>query len=217
MVLLCLSDIHGEGTGLREIVAESRADVVVLVGDITHLGGHEDADSVLAPLIESGVKLLGVAGNMDAEGARQYLEEKGLSIHGRGVILGPVGFMGLGGSNPTPFGTPFELQAEEARKLLAEGLAGISGAGFKVLVSHAPPRGTKIDRGFAGMHVGSEEVREFLLAGSVELCISGHIHEAAGEDSLGRARCVNVGPFKSGRYALIRIEGSRVETIWRKR
>lgn len=217
MQILCLSDIHGEGAGLGEVLAASaEAEVVALVGDLTHLGGAAEAEKILAPIISSGRRLLAVPGNMDGEGARRYMDEAGISIHGRGVMVGTIGFLGLGGSNPTPFGTPFEIDGEEARRLLAEGLSQIATATFRVLISHAPPRGTRLDKGFAGLHVGSPEVREFLLSGQVGLCLCGHIHEAAGEDTVDGALCVNVGPFKSGHCALIEITGASARILWRK-
>lgn len=218
MKLLCLSDIHGEGTGLEEVLPEaSGVDAVILAGDITHLGGYEEAEALLEPLLSAGVPIIAVGGNMDTEGARQFLGEKGIDIHARGIRMGAVGFMGLGGGTPSPFHTPWELSEAEARELLPKGLAQIADASFKVLVSHAPPRGTRIDRSFAGLHVGSEAVREFILSGAVDLCLCGHIHEASGEDTVGKTPCVNLGPFKNGRYALVTIDGSRADVIWRKR
>jgi uncharacterized protein len=220
MKLLCLSDIHGEGAGLRDVLREA-ADVqlVVLAGDLTHLGGSAEAEAVLGPVLESGIPVIAVAGNMDREGVRRCLEEKGLDIHARGVIFGEVGFQGLGGGTPSPFGTPWELKEEEAAGYLAAGLPAIAAARFKVLVSHAPPRGTRLDRSFAGQHVGSEAVRDFILAGSIDLCICGHIHESAGEDKVGGVLCVNLGPFKNGRYALVDIDVEKATTdvSWRKK
>jgi hypothetical protein len=220
MKLLCLSDIHGEGAGLADVLREAaNADLIVLAGDLTHLGGFAEAEAVLGPVLEAGVRVIAVAGNMDREGARRCLQEKGVDIHARGVSVGEVGFMGLGGGTPSPFGTPWELTEEEARAFLAAGRPAIEAARYKVLVSHAPPRGTKLDRSFGGRHVGSEAVRNFILAGSVDLCICGHVHESAGEETLGRTLCVNLGPFKNGRYALIDIDvenaGARVS--WRKK
>ncbi len=218
MTLLCISDIHGDGAGLREALdASSEADLVVLAGDITHLGGYAEAQKVLAPLLESGRRAVGVAGNMDGEGVRRFLEEHGISIHGRGVTVGEVGFQGLGGSNPSPFGTPFEVNGDDARRLLADGRAEIEGRAVRVLVSHAPPKDTKLDRSFAGMHVGSTEVRDFLLSGGTSLCLCGHIHESPGEDMVGSTPCVNLGPLKNGRYAVVRISGRDISVMWRKR
>ena len=216
--LLCLADIHGEGAGLKDVLLRdgADADLIVLAGDLTHLGGRADAEEILAPLLASGIPLVAVAGNMDRDGARGCLDEKGINIHGRGIVQDGVGFMGLGGGTPSPFGTPWEITELEAGAILASGLPGISEAPYKVLVSHAPPRGTKLDRSFTGLHVGSEAVRGFLLDGAVDLCICGHIHESAGEDTVGRAHCVNIGPFKNGSYALIGIEGIGARVTWRK-
>jgi uncharacterized protein len=218
MKLLCLSDIHGEAAGLGAVLPEAAgAGAVVLAGDLTHLGGYRDAEAVLAPLAGLGLPLLAVAGNMDYEGVRRYLGEKGIDIHGRGVVLDGVGFMGLGGGTPSPFNSPWELTDAEARPLLETGRAQIANADFKVLVSHAPPRGTKIDRSFTGMHVGSQAVMDFIAGGAVDLCLCGHIHEAAGEERIGKTLCVNLGPFKNGSYALITIEDRRARADWRKK
>ena len=218
MKLLCLSDIHGEAAGLEELLSSpEQADVVIVAGDITHLGGRAEAQAVLAPILSSRARLIAVAGNMDRETARGYLGELGVDLHARGIVIEGVGFMGLGGGTPSPFGTPWELGDAEARRCLEAGRAQISGASFRVLVSHAPPHGTDLDRGVAGQHFGSVPVREFLLSGSVNLCICGHIHESAGEDSLGGAQCVNLGPFKNGNYAHVTIDGGGASVTRRTR
>ncbi len=218
MTLLCISDIHGDGAGLAEALnASPEADLVVLAGDITHLGGFPEAEKVLGPLLASGRRAVAVPGNMDGEGVGRFLQERGMSIHGRGVTVGDVGFQGLGGSNPPPFGTPFEVKAEEARRLLAVGRAELQGQAVRVLVSHAPPRGTKLDRSFTGLHVGSAEVRDFLLSDRTSLCLCGHIHESAGEDTVGSTLCVNLGPLKNGKYAVVKITAEEISVLWRKR
>jgi uncharacterized protein len=218
MRILCLSDIHGEAAGLSEIPSlASDCDLIVIAGDVTHLGGAAEAEAILAPILSCGLPVLAVGGNADREGVRQYLGAQGIDLHARGVIFGTTGFMGLGGGTVSPFGTPWELDDAEASRCLAAGYARIAEAGYKVLVSHAPPRNTKLDRNFARMHVGSQPVREFLLAGSVHLCLCGHIHEAWGEDRVGDTHCINIGPHKNGRYALVQIDGQRASVTWRKR
>jgi Icc-related predicted phosphoesterase len=221
MLFLCLSDIHGEGAGLARVLdASPGIDAVILVGDLTHLGGPGEAASVVEPLLASRVRVLAIPGNMDRPDVLEWLDARALSLHGRGVSLGDVGFFGLGGSNPTPFGTPFEVADDAARRLLEAAWPSVAASRCRVLVSHAPPYGTPLDRGPARRHVGSSVVRSFLESHPVDLCLSGHIHEAGGrEGTVGAARCVNLGAFKNGRYALVTIEPAdqrpRISIDWR--
>jgi len=218
MRLLCLSDIHGETTGLSELLPlAAEVDVVVVAGDVTHLGGYDEAKAVLSPFLETRTRLVAVGGNMDKEGVRRFLAETGIDLHGRGAVIGGMGFMGLGGGTPSPFGTPWEIGDEEAASALSSALAAVKDQPYKVLVSHAPPKDTQLDRSFTKLHVGSQVVRDFLLAGSAQLCLCGHIHESWGEDRLGGAHCVNIGPFKNGRYALVTIENKEAAVTWRTR
>ena len=221
MLLLCLSDIHGEGAGMARVLHESPGiDAIVLVGDLTHLGGPDEAASVVEPLLASGVRVLAIPGNMDRPDVLGWLESRGLSLHGRGETVGGIGFLGLGGSNPTPFGTPFEVADTVARSVLETAWPSVATARCRVLVSHAPPYGTQLDRGPARRHVGSSVVRSFLENHDVNLCLSGHIHEAGGrEDTVGTVKCVNIGAYKNGRYALVSIEPAdprpRITISWR--
>jgi Icc-related predicted phosphoesterase len=216
MKLLCLSDIHGEAVGLKNVLPLlGSVDAVVISGDLTHLGDRVEAEAILSPLMASGTRCIAVAGNMDKDGVRAFLAEKGIDIHCRGLVVDGVGFQGLGGGTPSPFHSPWEIGPDEAARCLAAGRETIRDARFKVLVSHAPPRNTRIDRTFTRMHAGSDPVREHILSGAVNLCICGHIHEARGEDSLGGVPCVNVGPFKNGHYALVTIEDGGASVTWR--
>jgi Icc-related predicted phosphoesterase len=220
MLILCLADIHGDAAGLRAILSEvPGAGAVVVAGDITQLGGAVESEAILAPLLATGARVIAVAGNMDRAGAREYLARRGIDIHGRGTVIEGIGFFGLGGGTHSPFSTPWELDDEEASLLLSAGWAEIESAPRKVLVAHAPPRQTELDRVRAGIHAGSSAVRDFLLSHRVDLCVSGHIHEAGGRQArVGSCLCLNVGPFRAGRYALVSLgadspEAPRVE--WR--
>jgi hypothetical protein len=63
-----------------------------------------------------------------------------------------------------------------------------------VLVIHAPPRNTKLDRAAEGQHFGSQAVRDFIEQAQPAYFYCGHIHEAAGQsDTLGRSHGWNVG------------------------
>jgi uncharacterized protein len=219
MLLLCCADIHGEGAGMADVVAATPGvSVVIVAGDLTHLGGPDEAAAVVDPVLAAGARLLAVPGNMDRPDVLGWLEARGLSLHGRGVTIDDVGFLGLGGSNPTPFGTPFEVDDREASGLLEAAWPAVARARVRVLVSHAPPRDTTLDLTRMRMHAGSIAVRAFLEEHDVTLCLCGHIHEARGEARVGPARCVNLGALKSGSYALVDIRGgaeSGIDISWR--
>ena len=136
---------------------------------------------VVEPLLASGVRVLAVPGNMDRPDVLGWLEERGLSLHGRAVTIGGIGFFGLGGSNPTPFGTPFEVGDRDARRLLDAAWPGgrlraLPGARLPRAPARHPPRPRPgacctSDRPWCGPSWSSHDVA---------LCLCGHIHEAAG-------------------------------------
>ena len=65
---------------------------------------------------------------------------------------------GLGYSSPTPFDTPGEYTEEE----MAARLAKFAELKPLVLICHAPPLDTALDRINEGLHAGSRAVREFI-------------------------------------------------------
>lgn len=77
-----------------------------------------------------------------------------------------------------------------------------------ILISHTPPAGTAIDRLKNGKHVGSEAVRAFIETHQPDLCISGHIHEARGEDTIGNTRIYNPGMLQHGGWVDIQLKKS---------
>ncbi len=220
MRLLCVSDIHGNYSNVIELLRKVETyDMVLVSGDITHLGGYKECEEIISPFLVTGAEykavVLAVPGNMDRPEVLNYLKDSKIDLNGKGVIINDIGFMGVGGSNKTPFSTPNELSDSEMFAFLDNGYDKISGAGKKVLVSHAPPKKTRLDRSFLGFHAGSKVIREFIEKHDIDLCLCGHIHESRGEDSLGNCLCVNPGPLKDGYYVLIDIE-EKIKVTWRK-
>ncbi|MFQ5932395.1 MAG: hypothetical protein ACE5MM_08305 [Nitrospiraceae bacterium] len=78
-------------------------------------------------------------------------------------------------------------------------------------MTHQPPRETVTDRLRNGLHVGSESVRTFIKRMQPILCLTGHIHEGRGIDSIGRTTVVNPGPLWTGSYAYARVSRRAVE------
>ncbi len=205
MRLFAASDIHGALTPINNAAPLIReADWVVIAGDLTRTKTRAEAADVIACFEQYTTRILAVHGNWDRLEVKDFLEEKGYSLHGKGRVLEGVGFFGAGGSSPTPFGTATEYTEDEIELTLRTGYAQIQEASQTVLISHAPPRGVR-DRSFLGLHGGSRSVKSFLERHPVSLCLCGHIHEAAGIERFGNTLVANSGTFKKGHYVSVDI------------
>ncbi|HLC03691.1 MAG TPA: metallophosphoesterase [Anaerolineales bacterium] len=201
MIILAVTDVHGDFAAIPRIAADlEAADVVILSGDLTNFGRRRDAERVLQAITRYARRVLAVPGNCDYPEVSAYLDELGINLHGTNKVIKDIGLFGVGGSLPAPGSTPFEFSEDELRNLLTTAAEDLPKDTPTILVSHQPPFGTKNDEVFAGDHVGSKAVRSFIEARQPILCLTGHIHEAAGIDSIDGTRIVNPGPFSRGGY-----------------
>lgn len=200
MRIIGFGDIHMDTGRVENIPGIHSADCIIITGDITNFGSREDAATVLDILKSLNSNILAVAGNLDQPDVAVFLDEKGISLHSTGIMLDNIGLMGLGGSNYTPFNTPYEFSEDELANFLESGFTRINGAQDFILVSHAPPVHTKTDILTNGKHVGSRAVRKFIEEKQPRLCLTGHIHEAPGKDHIGRTLVLNPGMIKNGGY-----------------
>ncbi len=212
MKLLAISDPHGDYSHIGAIRNRAEAfDAVLIAGDITDFGPDEKALELLGMFDEP---VLAVPGNCDHHTLLKLLDEKTISLHNSYHTIGDLTFIGLGGSNPTPFNTPFELSEKRIGESIGTLLSKLNNTDNKnktiVLLSHAPPRNTT-DRLPHG-NVGSEALERFL--GRFDLIVCGHIHEARGKVLVGGTLVVNPGQAFKGQAALITIDNEiKVEFI----
>lgn len=175
-------------------------DGTLLAGDLTEFGPKENAIKLLKELPKP---ILAVPGNCDQRDIVDLLRSEGVNLHESKRRLGEVTFVGIGGSNPTPFNTPFEYSEDEIKKILEPMLKGITG--IAILISHAPPKGHG-DMIPNGAHVGSTAIAGFAPKFAAIVC--GHIHEDPSVSTLGRTLVVNPGPAMEGKAAIIDIDKS---------
>jgi uncharacterized protein len=208
MKLLCITDLHGDDQALEAILTDAgRVDLILLGGDITHFGTPNAAEALVRRLQHSGAAVLAVAGNCDSEAIDGRLAELGVSLFGRGVQHDQVGFHGVSAMPPW-HGSMYELTEPQIAAALEQGDAQLAAAEHRVLLTHTPPRNTKLDITHQGRHVGSTSVREFVDRRRPSLVVCGHIHESRGVDLLGNSQMVNCGPAYHGNYALAEINPS---------
>ena len=208
MLLVCISDLHGNLRGIERI--NFSPDLLIVAGDITNFGREREAESILKQLLKITDKILVVPGNCDYPEVSKVLDELGINLWCRGKIIDRTGFFGVGGSNPTPFNTPLEYSEEEIEACLNEGFTKVKEAEIKILVSHPPPYNTKVDRVSSGLYVGSRAIREFIEKTQPSLVLCGHIHEARGIDKIKNTIIVNPGPLHRG-YARVEIDRGEIK------
>lgn len=204
MKIAVLADIHGQTRYAEEARGRLRAaDLVIIAGDITDFGGREAAGKVLREIAALNENILAVPGNCDRDGVQEELSARHMDLHDAVRIVDGTLFFGIGGCNTTHFHTPREYSEEEITTMLRK-FPDPSGAERTVLVSHAPPHRTKLDRMFLGFHVGSRAVRAFIEDVQPDLVFCGHVHEALGADRIDRTLIINPGPFPK-HYCVIEI------------
>lgn len=204
MKLLAVSDLHGDYSHIEKISEMAgEFDAVLIAGDITDFGPDEHAIELLDLFTKP---VIAVPGNCDNFSLLKILDERTISIHNSFYIIDDITFVGLGGSNPTPFNTPFELSEKRIGEYIGKLLSKLNSKLNKnkkiILLSHAPPRNTT-DRLPHG-NVGSEALERFL--GRFDLIVCGHIHEARGKVMAGGTLVVNPGMASKGQAALITLE-----------
>ena len=209
MRIIAIGDIHNRLDYPPYINSQLQAaDLILKAGDITNFGDQYEANQVLDRIAMLNDKILAVSGNCDRPGVTKILTDRDINLHAVPRIVEGIMFFGIGGCNKTPFHTPQEYTDDEMKDLL-KNFRKKSESSKQVLVTHAPPHKTKLDKIFLGLHVGSKVIREFIDDFQPDLAVCGHIHEARGVDRIGKTLAINPGPFPR-HYALIEV-GTNIE------
>jgi Icc-related predicted phosphoesterase len=204
MRMMAFGDIHEYIHTLPSLEEPlRRADLILVTGDLTRWRGPETAEKVLQAIRAYNPNILAQVGNTDTWETHHYLNRLEINLHGQGRRFGNLGIFGVGGSNLTPFYSPTEFSEAAIADTLMAGYAAVADAPYKLLVAHCPPYDTEVDRIFSGQHVGSTSVRQFIETYQPDICVSGHIHESAGEDYLGATHVLNPGMLAQGGYITI--------------
>ena len=177
-----------------------------MAGDITNFGPDEDLEKMLEILEKSKIPIMAIPGNCDLPTILKALDNsKVTNLHNASKRIDNITFIGLGGSNPTPFDTPFELPEDKIEHDLEKMVKIVENDPDNstiVMLTHAPPYGT-VDEIPIG-HVGSTAIRKFV--DRVDLIVCGHIHEARGIMKVGKTVVVNPGMVSEGNGAVITID-----------
>jgi len=212
MKILAVTDLHGKFQRLINYLKKNQVDLIVLAGDITNFGPSELGEEILNEISSFDIPVLAVPGNCDPEQIHGKLDSsKAINIHGRSVVVKNIGICGFGGSNPTPFNTPLEFEEIEIYDEAKKAIENIKDHEITLLVTHAPPYGTKADLLPSGKHAGSKSLRKIIEEYKPSINICGHIHESRGIDKIGDTYIVNPGEMSEGYAYVIKISDKNQE------
>jgi hypothetical protein len=207
MRLIATADFHGKQYRVNELIdaiEEFSPDLVVVCGDITHLGPGELAKTLLDQI---PIETIAIPGNMDTAEVFEHIDKsRATNLHLKKVKKNGETFVGLGGSD-TPL-LPIDKQLVISEDEVGEKIGDLV-EDRCVLVTHVPPHGVQ-DSVFLGMHAGSRWIREIVERYKPRLHLCGHIHEDPGFSKLGESVVINCSMGKHGRGALIDIN-ERIE------
>jgi Icc-related predicted phosphoesterase len=201
MKILAIADPHGNYSSIQALLTKAgKIDVVMIAGDITNFGPDEKANELIEMFEQT---VMAVPGNCDHTSILEVLERShAINLHKHIVIIDQITFVGMGGSNPTPFCTPFEIEEDVMDNELSQLLAKAEDTGYPiVLLTHAPPHNILDNVGDA--HVGCHTFANHM--NKVRLIVCGHIHEARGiVDNCGTL-VINPGMASEGSAAVIEL------------
>ncbi|MBD3354531.1 hypothetical protein GF361_00940 [Candidatus Woesearchaeota archaeon] len=187
MKILTFVDLHGNKKTLRKLVKRAKKkdiDLVICAGDFTIFG--EEQKDILSELDKAKKPVLIIHGNH--EEAKEVRKDcKKLDncnfIYRKKFRKNGYLFIGWGGGGFDFKDKKFEKYFKKLKTKKEDKI---------VLISHAPPYDTKIDK-IGKEHAGNKSIRKFIKKFEPVLAVSGHLHECVGEDRIGKTRIVNPG------------------------
>lgn len=242
MNILAISDVHAkENQGLYNYLENNNVELVIVSGDITNFGPPKFAEDFLNKISNFGVTVIAIPGNCDIKEVFEKINKsKAICAHNNIIEYKNLVIYGFGGSNPTPFDTPFEFnddilynnlkklfESEKAFQLEKKEDFEIEKEGFEIekedleldkkeekqfigkldiLLTHAPPYGSKADIIEDGTHVGSSAVRRIIDEYQPRINLCGHVHEAKTVDMLDNTVIINPGMLENGFGCLIQVD-----------
>ena len=208
MKFLVISDIHGNIDNLERLESQFKlADMVLFAGDFAKFRAPKTGLPVLEKLCAMHDTIFSVIGNCDDPSFLAETEQKDISVQGSLVNREGLVFAGSGGGSKFTGTTPFERTDDE----IAADLDIVAQQGEQqwdnlIVIVHNPPKDTKCDTISNGAHVGSPRLRAFIEKYQPLAAITGHIHESAAIDTIGRTTLINPGPLDEGCYAWLEAE-----------
>lgn len=195
MKLLAFVDMHGSNKALKKIKKQAKkADILICAGDLTIF--ETNLDKLLFQLDKLKKPVLIIPGNHESEASIKQLSkmfENITNIDEKSHIIEDYLFLGYGGGGFSMVDKHFIKVSKKFEKKIKK--SGKNPENKVILVTHAPPYKTKIDK-IMGEPCGNKSIKNFILKVKPDLAISGHLHETAGkQDKVKKTIVINPGPY----------------------
>tara|TARA_Y100000310_G_scaffold335032_1_gene416093 strand:+ start:158 stop:754 length:597 start_codon:yes stop_codon:yes gene_type:complete len=191
MKILAFVDMHGSMSALKSIRKKAKnVDIIVCAGDFTIF--EQGIEHIMDELDKLKKEVLIVHGNHEDDDMMRELclTHKNLFfLHNNHFIQDDVLFLGWGGGGFSEKDNSFEKREKRFKELIKKHKEKAI-----VLVTHAPPYGTKIDK-IGREHCGNRSFAKFIKKNKIDLSISGHLHETSGKmGKIDKSTVMNPGP-----------------------
>lgn len=193
--ILAISDLHGDSRLAKDAAKKAdkeKVDLIIIAGDLTWFG--QPAKEIISPFLKEGRLVLTIPGNHDPETISEEISHvyKGaIDVHKKNFQKDQIGFFGTG---TTDWG--FYEDGKQVYNELNKAHKNIKDLKKKIMISHCPPEGSKIE--LLG-YPGSRGVRKALDKFKPDFLICGHMHEGGGLiETIGKTKVIN-----SARKAII--------------
>src|SRR3989338_1363225 len=176
MKLLAFTDIHNSKKALKTIASlckKHNPDILLCCGDISFF--ELNINKVLKSLASLKKPIIMVNGNHedDEHMARLCRKFKNIHfIHGQGIVLEDILFLGYGGDGFSIIDHYFNRIARSFEKVIKHNKVKKI-----ILLTHAPPNRTKLDR-LPGGYCGNKSIRRFIEKHQPSYAFCGHIHRS---------------------------------------
>jgi Icc-related predicted phosphoesterase len=190
MKILCFVDLHGNAPVLKKLIERAKKDdieLVICAGDISVFGDGLNKLVGIASKIKKPFLIIPgnhEDGNEISKACKPY--KNCINIHKKGFRGQGFIILGYGGGGFSKVDKKFEKVASNFKKIIKDNEKVI-------LVTHAPPYNTEIDK-IGGNPVGNKSIRNFISEVKPNFAISGHLHENAGKKGkIGKTLVINPG------------------------
>ncbi|MBI4154527.1 metallophosphoesterase [Candidatus Woesearchaeota archaeon] len=196
MRILCFVDMHASAKAFKIIKEKAEnADLIICAGDFSVWGNAQEA--ILRQFNAFKKPFILIPGNHESDAELKSFCKEFKNIHyahKRLLKIGDFLVIGYGGGGFTEREKEFEDFVEDVKDELENKKI--------ILVTHAPPYGTEVDKINSG-HRGCRSFSKFIEKYEPLLHVCGHLHETGGKKQLYKNTLI-LNPGRVGRFVVLK-------------